>query len=1507
MVYKPANCPIEVDISDDIGDITLNFNDTEILPFCHPELGQIYKQVLFAGPDIAATAFYDCFMNPVVVDESELTPGFCAEKQKKYEVRCDRRCIVEDGVNKEEIFVYTCLDLEENTVVSTSQYTLSLHTSSLIPWEGDATQLQACACIEPEICEKGEIYCAREVEIFIDNHQFGERPLGQIAWRMDEHDFNVVMSDGSTLSGSDGGGYAGWPQQLDGWAVALTNLIGIPLVRDTASSDGDITTPFGNYVSGRICPDDVYPVSITVEVTDSPRPGRIGAIKQLLVGTRILDEKEYIRCTCCGGGDVWHEVGAEEPTEIEDLLTCISKSCDWPASPTVPEPLCTVETLQVCEITPEDGSDPDNVIDAEIVETGIFLNISLCDGEITSEAYTLDEDGEPVEHVLTTGNYYGDCDTLEPIDSKPDECPDCELTKTKYMIHAAPLDNNGWSGAGNNWGLIRPTWDNVGIEVTLNDGSTFSFVQTASPNAFVQLEKWADAFRDHFDYCNVGIYCDNWAGCSRSPYPNAPSVLGWDTDLAFGNYLYVEACDPAKLPVKAEVISGANAVGAVRDTTATTTGPHYAYVCVGCKSKFATNCDGDPIEPPCCCEEPGLFDDFTAECDLFDIDAIGYENKSQIYTAGQGAGIWDTATYGVVPAGFEGYNYAIGITGAPTGSTYNWEISSDNINWIDFSSIAGTPDGTLSCLNQETAATTGVSSALPDEINLVAYARVTVVSPCGGSALFTFETNNNPVAPFQPAWWATEHNPNVDLLSVELLSPCSEVTKSLRVQLDECSIEALNRKCLTPIAGNSKCYGAGNGDDQYANSDNDTDISFSIGSINNGVIKWEVSGTNDDQSGDFTASVVACIESGNTAVITITDSVGNVYVYNADTVLGSGNADGTGTWAFGGNATAGGSGKVSTAVLTCGALSSGEAYSFYNCDTGTIVWLDSVTNQPLSDEQAATISNCEECEVSNFQTVVCATEQITDSTAGNIDIGDYVLVIGTIDCNNVILQAVRYLVDNGSEITDTLATEQCDPSPDVEEIRECIIDEKGNRWTQIIVVDAQDPMAPIVVGEFFYDNNLVIGTPTGDPSTWTACPNDSLLQQINKVCFEWLGEYYKGYQFVYSDGGVQYGITADPSRTITGVNLVCCDDCIQVFGCRDGRLAWPAGSTVTMSNGDVLDISGLRYGQVARLIVDTYGGTYNAPSLGGPGGANFSQCQGSSQHELQFFNLPVDIESIDEMTSYGKFGECEEQFDCCDEEIWEELDCQTCSVVTSEVISSNGTFSLTSGGDVTVAGFPTRSYTGVSQGGCGEALAAGPWSTFGTTPVVLTFSQPVTGVRLHFGNVNSLEEVTLSPSGDCNNGVACSGIVFTNDGFTASATHAISSHIIDYGFDTPISSLTVQHNGLGSEALGRIEILNCKTGGNVQPSKREGTVETVNAGSVRISGIETIEVGDTLNFYRIDEGSSAEYLEFTSVVTGVTKNKDGTFTAKLDGDLSSVKEGYKVINVGKTGTGEGKK
>ena len=479
-------------------------------------------------------------------------------------------------------------------------------------------------------------------------------------------------------------------------------------------------------------------------------------------------------------------------------------------------------------------------------------------------------------------------------------------------------------------------------------------------------------------------------------------------------------------------------------------------------------------------------------------------------------------------------------------------------------------------------------------------------------------------------------------VNTQLTNTVNPETKELMVPVGStCDCACGGDNCFTPT-GDCRCYGAGEDTiTRYENDDETTDLAFSF---NPTTIKFPI--TEDPAEPDAQAlqnAIIECINSGEVAVITGVDQDGTGFSFEADSIQ-NGEAP---NYVYGGVGPGSFSGKVGAwAQVQCGSGAGGKACSFTNCEGTEITWIDSITGTVLTDDEIATLSECliptsvePECNLSNVQAVLCAAETIE----GQATEGDQLFIVSQVDCNNFIVGSTIYNISTGNtEVTDAILTDSCDPEPDIETIRECILDTEGVQWTQLIIIDGDDPS---ISSELYYNENLELGAPSGEPSEWQPCPNDSGLVDIEKVCFEWFQTVYNGYAFAYSDGEVQLGLDINGERLVTGANVFCCDDCIQVFGCRDGRLAWPEGSVVTMSNGETLDIGGLRYTEVAQLIVDTYGGTFQAPSLGGPQGPNFSGCQGSSQHELQFYNVPISIESIDELDSYGTFGNCDNTFE----------------------------------------------------------------------------------------------------------------------------------------------------------------------------------------------------------------------------------------------------------------------
>jgi len=165
-------------------------------------------------------------------------------------------------------------------------------------------------------------------------------------------------------------------------------------------------------------------------------------------------------------------------------------------------------------------------------------------------------------------------------------------------------------------------------------------------------------------------------------------------------------------------------------------------------------------------------------CDLFlpyeddcgcDISKIGFENKSQIYTEGMGDGIWDTKVYSPVPEGKQGFNYGVGLTNVPAGSTFFWELSGDNVSYSALSSLPGNPKGDEICVNQETAGNVGVTAALPDERDLEPYLRCTVRTKCNDIVQITLQGTNTYTGDNVGQWYNDTHNPIFTEVSRQVL------------------------------------------------------------------------------------------------------------------------------------------------------------------------------------------------------------------------------------------------------------------------------------------------------------------------------------------------------------------------------------------------------------------------------------------------------------------------------------------------------------------------------------------------------------------------------------------------------------------------------------------------------------------------------------------------------------------------------------------------------------------
>ena len=158
---------------------------------------------------------------------------------------------------------------------------------------------------------------------------------------------------------------------------------------------------------------------------------------------------------------------------------------------------------------------------------------------------------------------------------------------------------------------------------------------------------------------------------------------------------------------------------------------------------------------------------------------------------------------------------------------------------------------------------------------------------------------------------------------------------------------------LQPI-WKTMCYGSWSMNASYTNSDNETDIDFSIWWwVWNPWMKWNSSSSSDPSSVEFTQSIIDCIDAGETALITFTDVDWNSYSFpatwydNADP-----NADSFFVWPW---TDSNWSWKLASATLTCATQ---EACNFFDCDKNEIVWKNSITWENLTDAEVATLRDC---------------------------------------------------------------------------------------------------------------------------------------------------------------------------------------------------------------------------------------------------------------------------------------------------------------------------------------------------------------------------------------------------------------------------------------------------------------------------------------------------------------------------------------------------------------------
>ncbi len=272
-----------------------------------------------------------------------------------------------------------------------------------------------------------------------------------------------------------------------------------------------------------------------------------------------------------------------------------------------------------------------------------------------------------------------------------------------------------------------------------------------------------------------------------------------------------------------------------------------------------------------------------------------------------------------------------------------------------------------------------------------------------------------------------------------------------------------------------RCYKVSGGGSSYADTDNGTDIDFSM---NTTEMKYNSDG--GDGSDVFTQAIRDCILSGSVAVIQFTDFSGNVYVFEASGITVDAGASGIGNYLFSGTGQASGAAKVKSATLQCGGTSSGTAVLCFACGkSGT--WYDIKTGDTLSEIQVDGLFDCDkECLTESFQLVQCLIDPLP--TYGLLA-GDYVLYIFEKDCDNIVISSNWYTVDGLTVIEEIPNVEQCDPQPQIQDIEICFKDSLGVEWKKIAILNG----TTIISQVYIKVSDLSTGTPTGLQTSWTSC------------------------------------------------------------------------------------------------------------------------------------------------------------------------------------------------------------------------------------------------------------------------------------------------------------------------------------------------------------------------------------------------------------------------------------
>lgn len=174
------------------------------------------------------------------------------------------------------------------------------------------------------------------------------------------------------------------------------------------------------------------------------------------------------------------------------------------------------------------------------------------------ECFYQTEDGVVTKSVLD--NY----DTGRPCTKEG--TPQCR----KWQTLAVGIDNNAVKG------FVRYQWDSD-IELTMSDGSTVVFTQTATTGWTAQITQWANTLQGIFPNAVVDPRCNIAGGCGGllGPVSDAPLNM-------YARYVHMSFCPTDIYPVSAKVIAG-DGVGVLPLLDWNLTPEKRGYVCMDCE------------------------------------------------------------------------------------------------------------------------------------------------------------------------------------------------------------------------------------------------------------------------------------------------------------------------------------------------------------------------------------------------------------------------------------------------------------------------------------------------------------------------------------------------------------------------------------------------------------------------------------------------------------------------------------------------------------------------------------------------------------------------------------------------------------------------------------------------------------------------------------------------------------------------------------------------------------